>query len=81
MAAVPPKPIQWQYMVVSLQDYRGWRPRYIDGAEVEDWMRGPLLHEYLAQLAEEGWELAGACSGQHMYGMADNYQIFLKMHA
>jgi hypothetical protein len=68
----------WQHRLVSFQEYHGWRPRYIDGKEVKDWFSGPLLHEYIATLAEEGWQVAAACSGQAMFGHADRYQVFFK---
>lgn len=69
---------EWEYAVVTFQDYRGWRPRYFDGLELEDWMGGPLVHEYLEQMGEEGWELAAASAGERLYGNADNHQLFFK---
>jgi hypothetical protein len=68
----------WQYRLVSCQEYKGWRPRYVDGEEMADWMEAPPLAEYLAQVGEQGWELVSACSGEKMYGLADRYQLFLK---
>ena len=53
-------PEQWEYAIVTFQDYKGWRPRYINGHELKDWMSGPLIHEYLADMGEEAWELAAA---------------------
>ena len=52
----------WEYRVVSFQDYKGWRPRYVDGEEIPDWMESPPLAGYLAQMGEQGWELVSACS-------------------
>lgn len=73
-----PLPEPWEYAIVTFQDYKGWRPRYINGHELKDWMSGPLIHEYLAEMGEEAWELAAASAGDHMYGSADNHQLFFK---
>lgn len=73
-----PAPAGWDYLVVSFSDYRGWRPRYINGQEVRNWMHAPLIHDYLAQLGEDGWELAGAGGGKALYGASDYYQAFFK---
>lgn len=73
-----PAPRGWDYLVVSFSDYRGWRPRFINGQEVRNWMQAPLIHDYLAQLGEDGWEMAGAGGGKAMYGASDYYQAFFK---
>ena len=70
--------LQWDYVLVTFQDYKGWRPRFINGAEVNDWMGGPLIHEYLEQMGEEGWELTAASAGERLYGNADNHQLYFK---
>jgi hypothetical protein len=49
-------------MEVVFRDYGGYRPRYVNGEEQDRWKHAPLLHEYLNQLGEEGWELAGVGS-------------------
>ena len=53
---------KWEYMEVVFRDYGGYRPRYVNGQEQGGWKRAPLMHEYLNQLGEEGWELAGVGS-------------------
>ena len=68
----------WDYLVISFSEYRGWRPRFINGQEVRNWMHAPLIHDYLAQLGEDGWEMAGAGGGKAMYGASDYYQAFFK---
>ena len=68
----------WEYLLVSFQDYRGWRPRYVNGQELEGWMSAPVIHEYVNQLGEDGWELTGASSGQSMYGLTDRRQMYFK---
>lgn len=79
----PAQPVEpaargWDYLVVSFSEYRGWRPRFINGQEVRNWMHAPLIHDYLAQLGEDGWEMAGAGGGKAMYGASDYYQAFFK---
>jgi hypothetical protein len=64
--------------VVSLSDYHGWRPRFINGQEIDRWMDGPVIHDYLDQLGQEGWELVGANAGKRLYGSSDQYQLFFK---
>jgi hypothetical protein len=73
-----PKPQAWEYHLVSFQDYKGWRPRYVDGRELADWSSGPFIHEYLAHMGAEGWELTTASSGKRMYGSLDEYQLYFK---
>lgn len=53
---------QWEYMEVIFRDYGGYRPRYVNGQEQKGWKQAPLIHEYLNQLGEEGWELVGVGS-------------------
>ncbi len=67
-----------EYRVVSFQDYKGWRPRFVNGKELKDWMEAPLLHEYLQQLSQEGWELAAASSGERLYGLGDKHQLYFR---
>lgn len=82
-AANPEPPAQpaargWDFLVVSFSEYRGWRPRFINGQEVRNWMHAPLIHDYLAQLGEDGWEMVGAGGGKALYGASDYYQAFFK---
>jgi len=76
----PPKEPQrkkWQYRLVSFQDYKGWRPRFINGVELSDWSHQPFIHDYLSQMADEGWELVAATSGERMYALSDKLQLYL----
>ncbi len=73
-----PAPACWETEIVTLQDHKGWRPRYVNGVEVPNWLTGPLVHDYLATRGAEGWEVAGACAAGHFYGVADGLQLFLK---
>lgn len=75
---VEPAARGWDYLVVSFSEYRGWRPRFINGQEIRNWMHAPLIHDYLAQLGEDGWEMAGAGGGKALYGASDYYQAFFK---
>ena len=69
---------RWEYLVVSCQEYRGWRPRYEGGVEISGWTRGRLLLDYLEERGREGWELVAACSGRPMFGVTDYLQLFFK---
>jgi hypothetical protein len=76
--AAPERTRRWQYVVVSCQDYHGWRPRYENGVELAGWTHGPLLQTYLEQRGIEGWELVAATSGRALFGVMDGYQLFFK---
>lgn len=71
-------PETWEVETVSFQDHRGWRPRYVNGVEVKDWLTGPLLHDYINQRGAEGWELAAASSAPRLYGASDSLQLYFK---
>jgi hypothetical protein len=68
----------WETEVVTFQQHRGWRPRYVNGIELKDWLSGPLIHEYLGGRGAEGWELAGTSAVDRFYGAADNLQLYFK---
>jgi len=72
---------RWEYQLASFQYYKGYKLRFIDGEELEDWISAPLIHEYLAQMAQEGWELVAASAGERLYGMNDKHQLFFKRFA
>ena len=58
-----PKPVQWEYLQVTFYDYDGWRARFVDHIEIDDWKEGPPMISYLNALGELGWELAGLVDG------------------
>jgi hypothetical protein len=72
-----PRVGKWEYLLVSFQQHNGWRPRFINGQELEDWAAMPVIHDYANQLGEVGWELAGAASGT-LYGLSDGKQLCFK---
>ena len=67
-----------EYLLASFQYHRGWRPRFHNGRELEDWLDGPPVHEHIGQLAAQGWELVAASSGERMYAAADSLQLYFK---
>ena len=67
-----------EYLLVSFQYHRGWRPRFHNGQELDDWLDGPPVHEHIRQLAAQGWKLVAATSGERMYAAADSYQLYFK---
>jgi len=76
--AASAKPTSWEYKVVTFQEHKGWRPRFVNGRELANWLSGPIIHEYLAQAGERGWILATASSGESMYGLGDRLQLYFK---
>lgn len=59
-----PKSARWEYREVVFRDYGGYRPRTVNGEEQKGWKQAPLIHEYLNQLGDDGWELVGV-GGRH----------------
>ena len=54
VAQTPDAPPQWEYREVIFREFRGWRPRYIDGRERWDWKEAPLMLTTCARLATKG---------------------------
>ncbi len=69
---------RWESVVVSCQDYHGWRPRYLNGEELPDWTANPPMHEYANRMGGDGWQLTAAASGARMFGKADEYQLWFR---
>ena len=44
-------------MEVVFREFRGWRPRTVNGRERGDWKSAPVITEYLATVGADGWEL------------------------
>ena len=75
---VAKKNLRTEYRLVSFQNFHGWRPRFINGVELEKWTENPVIHVFINKIAEEGWELVTSTSGEHMYGAADTHQLIFK---
>jgi hypothetical protein len=73
-----PKPKVHEYQIVSFQDYKGWRVRFVNGQELQNWMTQPVLHEFVQKLASEGWAVRAMTSGQNLFGVNDKYQIIFE---
>jgi hypothetical protein len=54
----PARKATWEYLEVVFHDYRGYRPRFVNGQEQPRWKKLPVMRDYLNQLGEQGWELA-----------------------
>ncbi len=76
-AAAVPRAV-WEYEIVSCQEYHGWRPRFVNGAELPRWMSGPEIHDYVNQRSAAGWELVAVASGQNLYAVNDRYQLYFR---
>lgn len=76
--ATAAKAPQWEYLVVTFQHYRGWRPRYANGHELNHWTEMPVLPDYLSVLGDLGWELSAASSGQTFFGNRDLVQLYFR---
>jgi hypothetical protein len=69
---------QWEYLVVSFHEQSGWHARFINGHELDNWQRGPQLHDVLDQLGADGWELINVVKSEPLYGTMDRIQAFFK---
>ncbi len=56
---------KWEYLEVIPEAYSSVfsQPRYLNSVEIKDWKKGPGVHEFIAQLGDEGWELVGFSGG------------------
>ena len=72
------KPISYEYQIVSFQEYKGWRVRFVNGQELQDWMTQPTLLEFVQKLANDGWAVRAMTSGENLYGVNDKYQIIFE---
>jgi len=72
------KPPRWEYIIVTFQDYKGWRPRFENGLQYKDWMNLPLMFEYINDLGAEGWELVSTSAGERMFGSTDKHHAYFK---
>ncbi len=68
----------WEYLIVSFHEQNGWHARVINGHELENWQRGPQLHDVLDQLGTDGWELINVVKSEALYGTMDRIQAFFK---
>lgn len=57
--------VVWEYRTLTLRDFRGWRVRAMDDAELDDWKNGPELRRFLDELGRTGWELAAVLPAPH----------------
>lgn len=77
--AAPVQPSQaWEVEIVTFQEHHGWRPRFVNGREVKDWLSGFLAHDYVNLRGAEGWELTGSTGRDRFYGAADGLQLYFK---
>lgn len=56
---------QWEHLHIIFRDYDGWRPYQRADAKIADWKQGPAIDATLAEMGEQGWELAGVANGEH----------------
>jgi len=68
----------WEYRLVTFQEHKGWRARFLNGRELKDWTEGELIHSFLQRMGEEGWELVAASGGERMYSSGDRHQLYFK---
>ena len=72
------RPTRWEYLILSFHEQNGWHARFVNGRELENWQRGPQLHDVLDQLGADGWELINVVKSEALYGTMDRIQAFFK---
>jgi hypothetical protein len=55
---------EWEYLEVTFREYRGWRPRFVNGEELDEWKEQPEIVDYLNELGQGGWEMIGIVNGR-----------------
>jgi hypothetical protein len=73
-----PVPQTWEVEIVTFQEHRGWRPRFVNGTEIKDWLDGSTVQDYVNLRGNEGWELAASTNRDRFYGAADGLQLYFK---
>ena len=68
----------WEVEIVTCQEHRGWRPRFVNGAEIQNWLAAPVAHDYINLRGADGWELAATATLDRFYGVADGLQLYFK---
>ncbi len=50
---------KWEYLFVKCGDVfvEDWRPKIVNGKELEDWKTGPTVMEYCREAGLRGWEI------------------------
>ena len=52
---------KWEYLRVR-EDWE--RPRWVNQQELPDWRKMPLMHTFISDLGEQGWELVSVVGHQ-----------------
>ena len=56
---------KWEYLWVGWNTVKGRfpiKPYIVNDMELRDWQKGVTLQQYMDQLGNEGWDLAGSTS-------------------
>jgi len=58
--------IKWEYLFVKCGDLlvEDWRPRFVNGRELENWQEGPTINTYSKEAGIRGWEMISFTPGQ-----------------
>jgi hypothetical protein len=57
---------KWEYLFVKRGDVfvEDWRPKYINGKELDDWQKGPSVIDYCREAGIRGWEIVSFSPSQ-----------------
>lgn len=44
-----------------------WKPRYVNGQEVQDWKKGPEMTEYIRDLTKKGWAVVAGVGDKYVF--------------
>jgi hypothetical protein len=73
---------KWEYLFVTCEYYNDdWRPRYVNGQEVEDVARkwsDMTLYEFSNLLGEKGWELVDFMVDRSAFGGKEVFRLIFK---
>lgn len=57
---------KWEYLFVRCGDVfvEDWRPRFVNGKELDNWQGGPTVIDYCRAAGIRGWEIVSFTPGQ-----------------
>ncbi len=44
-----------------------WKPRYVNGQEVQEWRAGPEMTEYIRDLINNGWRVVSGVGDKYVF--------------
>lgn len=70
---------KWEYVFISCVFHEDdWRPRWVNGEEIENWQEGDSIYQISNKLGEERWELVNLVTDQARVGTSASFRLVFK---